>query len=70
MTLSDLEKRITALECNFGKKPKSDKPPRKPSEYNNFVKKYFKDHKDSGKLHKVLFSEASKAWNESKKLEK
>ena len=66
MDLKKLEERITALECNFGKKPKADKIPRKPSEYNNFVKKYFKDNKGSDKTHKELFIDASKAWTAKK----
>jgi hypothetical protein len=64
--IEDLKKRISALECNFGKKPKADKKPRKPSEYNNFVKKYFKDNKGTDKTHKELFIDASKAWGVKK----
>jgi hypothetical protein len=68
--LEELEKRIAALEKGsaFGKKP--PKVPRKPSEYNKFVQKYIKEHKDPNKPFKDIFMEASKAWNESKKTEK
>ena len=68
-TLKELADRIEALEKGVGgtKKPKV---PRAPSEYNLFVKKFFKDNSKSGKEHKELFKEASKAWTDSKKSEK
>ena len=43
-TLEELSDRIKALENNVGKK--KEKVPRKPSAYNEFVKKYFVDNKD------------------------
>jgi predicted nuclease with TOPRIM domain len=64
-TLEELSDRIKALENNVGKK--KEKVPRKPSAYNEFVKKYFVDNKDSKKPHKELFSDAAKEWSKTKK---
>jgi hypothetical protein len=59
----NLESRIEKLEANFGKsKPQKDRKPRKPSEYNEFIKKFFEKNKDASKSHKELFSEAAKEW--------
>ena len=59
--LKDLEKRITALENN---KVVKERPPRKESEYNKFMKNYIADEKKKGstKSHKDLFAEGAKAW--------
>ena len=63
-----LEKRMDALETKFGKAKTPVKPvkPRKPSEYNTFVKKYISDNKSPTKSHKELFAEAAKAWSSAK----
>ena len=59
-----LEARIEKLEASFGKSlPQKDRKPRKPSEYNQFIKKFFEKNKDASKSHKELFSEAAKAWS-------
>jgi len=71
--MSDYEKfnkRLTELEdkINILDKPVKEKKPRKPSEYNIFMKNYFaKNSKDSKKTHRELFTEAAKAWGENKK---
>jgi len=66
--LKALEKRISALEDNQNSKPKAEKPPRKESEYNKFMKKYISEEKKKGstKSHKDLFSDGAKAWGEQK----
>ena len=64
--MSDYEKfnkRLTELEDKIKIKPVKEKKPRKPSEYNIFMKNYFaKNPKDSKKTHRELFTEAAKAW--------
>ena len=60
-----LEQRISDLETKMGK-PQKEKKPRKPSEYNIFVKDYISKHKDPKKDHKELFADAVKAWNTKK----
>ena len=69
--MSDYEKfnkRLTELEDKINIKPVKEKKPRKPSEYNIFMKNYFaKNSKDSKKTHRELFTEAAKAWGENKK---
>lgn len=70
--MSDYEKfnkRLTDLEDKFkGVKTESVKKPRKPSEYNIFMKDYFaKNSKDSKKTHRELFTEAAKAWSSKNK---
>ena len=74
MVKTDIEKlteRLEKLENNFGKKTKEEskesKTPRKPSEYNLFMKKYFAKNKKEGVSHKELFAEAAKAWSNEKK---
>ena len=70
--LGKLEKRISDLEAQvaFGKKSKEPKVPRKPSDYNKFMKEYFENakKKKSTKPHKELFSDAAKAWTAEKKV--
>jgi hypothetical protein len=69
-SLTDLEKRLTLLEQQFGKvKPVKPKVPRKPSEYNTFVQTYISSEKKKGteKSHQELFKEAAKAWSSEKK---
>ena len=69
--MSDYEKfnkRLKELEDKINIKPVKEKKPRKPSEYNIFMKNYFaKNSKDSKKTHRELFTEAAKAWGENKK---
>ena len=66
--LKSLEKRISALEDQRNSKPVAEKPPRKASEYNKFMKKYISEEKKKGstKSHKDLFSDGAKAWSENK----
>ena len=69
VTLTELEKRVKDLEKRgneFGT-TKKDKKPREKSKYNIFVQDFFKKNKGSSKTHKELFSEAAKAWSETKK---
>ena len=67
--MSDYEKfnkRLTELEDKFAQKtskPVKEKKPRKPSEYNIFMKNYFVKNKDPKKTHRELFTEAAKAWS-------
>ncbi len=46
------------------------KKKRKPSAYNNFVKKYMKDHKKDGHPVTELISKAAKEWNKLTDAEK
>jgi len=70
--MENLEKRISELEkqikggSSVGKK---EKVPRKPSEYNKFVKNFIdtEKKKNKDKSHKELFAEAAKAWSSEKK---
>jgi hypothetical protein len=59
--------RLTLLENKFGKKTK-ETTVRKPSEYNNFMKKFISEQKIKfpNKQHKELFSEGAKAWSAQK----
>ena len=63
--IKKLDQRITDLESKMGK-PQKERKPRKPSEYNIFVKDYLSKNKDPKKDHKELFSDAVKAWNTKK----
>ena len=70
--MSDYEKfnkRLTDLEDKLKStsvKAESVKKPRKPSEYNIFMKDYFVKNKDPKKTHRELFTEAAKAWSSKK----
>ena len=66
-TIKKLEKRLTDLESKIGEKPKAERKPRKPSEYNKFMGEYMAKNKSDKKPHKELFMEATKAWGEKKK---
>jgi len=61
--LGEVEKRLE--KAQFGKK-KREGPPRKPSEYNIFVKKFLAANKDPNKSHAELFKEASAKWSAEK----
>ena len=63
--IKKLDQRITDLESKMGK-PQKERKPRKPSEYNIFVKDYLSKNKDPKKDHKELFADAVKAWNTKK----
>jgi hypothetical protein len=63
--IKKLDQRITDLESKMGK-PQKERKPRKPSEYNIFVKDYISKNKDPKKDHKELFADAVKAWNTKK----
>jgi hypothetical protein len=64
--IKNLEKRLTELESKLNS-PKVVRKPRKPSEYNDFVKNYISKNKDPKKTHAEIFSEAAKAWSAKKK---
>ena len=65
---TDLEQKFTNLEQKvnaMGKvKPVKDKKPRKPSEYNIFMKKFLTDDKKKNpdRTHAERFTEGAKAW--------
>ena len=67
-TSKDLEKRISALEKQISKSSKP-KEKRKPSAYNEFVKKYINKLRNGGdnRDHKELFADAAKEWSKNKK---
>ena len=65
-TIKKLEQRLTDLESKMGK-PKKERKPREPSEYNKFMKNFISKNKDPKKTHSELFSEGAKAWGEKKK---
>lgn len=64
--IDKLEKRLEELE-KLNKKEKKEKVPRKPSAYNNFMKKQLaKEKKDNPEAtHKECWKKATAAWNES-----
>jgi hypothetical protein len=64
--ITDLEKRVKALENNLGKKQKPDRPPRPPSAYNKFMSKFIEDNKASGKSHQELFKAGATEWGKTK----
>ena len=70
--LDQLEKDFAELKSNMkSAKPKKDKPPRAPSEYNEFLKAYIEKQKKGEKYdHKEAFKGAAIAWGEKKKLNK
>ena len=65
-----LEEKFTNLELKvnaMGKvKPVKDKKPRKPSEYNIFMKKFLSDDKKANpdRKHAERFTEGAKAWKQ------
>jgi len=71
--VDDMEGQIKRLKKTQKKEDKRDRPKKAPSEYNIFVKtniaKQKKENEKDGKTvdHKVLFSNAVKAWGEQKK---
>ena len=65
--IKKLEQRVSDLECKTNAVvPKKERKPRKPSEYNEFIKDYFAKNKDPKKTHKELFGEAAKVWSSKK----
>ena len=72
-SFKSLDKRIKALENSIKPRSSSDsdiiKKPKKPSEYNIFMKKYISDEKEKGtkKPHSEVFSAGAKAWSQQKK---
>ena len=62
-----LEKRLNDLEEKMKDKVKIPRKPRKPSEYNDFMKDFFSKNKDSKKTHRELFAEGAKQWSKNKK---
>ena len=67
--LDQLEKDIAELKSNMkSAKPKKDKPPRAPSEYNEFLRAYIGNKKKEANYnHKEAFKGAALAWGEKKK---
>ena len=63
--IKKLEKRITDLEAQLAK-PKKERKPREPSEFNIHMKNYLAKNKDPKKTHRELWSEGVKAWNDKK----
>ncbi len=67
--MDDLERKIKKLEKKVKNLENPDKKPRKPSEYNLFIKKTIgklnKEHPD--KDHKDIFKKAVKLWSEKSK---
>jgi len=63
---TSLEERVNAMgKVKTDKeKPVKDKKPRKPSEYNIFMKKFLTDDKKKNpdKSHSERFTEGAKAW--------
>jgi len=68
-SIKKIDQRVKDLEklLSSSGQTKKEKKPRKKSEYNIFVQKYISKNKDPSKSHKELFSDAAKAWGESKK---
>jgi hypothetical protein len=64
--IKKLEQRVSDLESKTNGVPQKERKPRKPSEYNEFMKDYFAKNKDPKKTHKELFGEAAKAWSSKK----
>ena len=65
--LTDLEDKLKGVKSAKSANGESVKKPRKPSEYNIFMKDYFaKNSKDPKKTHRELFTEAAKAWSAKK----
>ena len=63
--LSDLKAKISGAE-----KPKKEKKPRVPSEYNTFIKNHIAEQKQkegTSYNHKAAFKSAAEAWSKSKK---
>ena len=69
--LDQLEKDLAELKSNMKSakdKPKKDKVPRAPNEYNKFLKDYIeKQKKEPDYDHKKAFKGAAMAWGEKKK---
>jgi|UniRef100_A0A6C0I8L8 hypothetical protein len=66
--IEDLNKRVKILEDSLKNQSIKEKPPRKETEYNKFMKTYIAEQKQKGtkKSHRDLFTEAAKAWKEKK----
>ena len=71
--MDEMEDELRKLKRSQKKEQKKDRPKKAPSEYNIFVKKNIAEQKKAnekeGKTvdHKVLFSNAVKAWSAQKK---
>ena len=65
--IEDLEKRLEALEKNMTSGIKKEKKPRKPTKYNEFMKKELARIKkdEEGITHKDAWSKASSGWSKS-----
>lgn len=67
--IKELQARVSELEKGSGsRKPKAEKKPREPTEFNKFVKeqlpKVKKENPDMS--HKEAFAEAAKLWSKKK----
>tara|TARA_Y100000992_G_C21271935_1_gene497436 strand:- start:3070 stop:3303 length:234 start_codon:yes stop_codon:yes gene_type:complete len=70
--LERLEKEISDLKVKLSgsEKPKKEKKPRAPSDYNTFIKNHIAEQKQklgSEYNHKAAFKSAAEAWSKSKK---
>lgn len=66
--VADLEEKISKLQSGVNK-PKKDKKPRAPSEYNMFMGEHIKQQKNKlGEKynHKEAFKSGAEAWKKSK----
>jgi|TARA_B100001142_G_scaffold330057_1_gene395933 hypothetical protein len=70
--LDRLEKELSELKSKLGnsvEKPKKEKKPRAPSEYNTFMKNFIAERKTKTGAdydHKTVFKEAAEAWSKKK----
>ena len=60
-----LEKRISDLEAQLAK-PKKERKPREPSEFNIHMKNYLAKNKNPSKTHREVWADGVKAWNDKK----
>lgn len=74
--LDRLEKELSELKSKLGnsvEKPKKEKKPRAPSEYNTFMKNFIAERKTKTGAdydHKTVFKEAAEAWSKRSKRDK
>lgn len=68
--LDKLEKELSELKTKIQEqKPKKEKKPRPPSDYNTFIKNFLADEKKrlgSDYDHKVAFKDATVSWSKNK----
>ena len=68
--LDRLEKELSELKTKMGSdKPKKEKKPRAPSDYNTFMKNFIAEQKTklgANYNHKTVFKAAAEAWSKKK----